>query len=544
VKQTKSCTREAAEHRLNFSSREDLQMPVFSKTRSAIVLGTFVMLAGSASFCALVVASPFHARSTAPQDKIQKKSALSKPCTWPGISPHRLQGVVDASDTLPPPLAADAMIRVANKVASACPALTRNLLQHAFDEADGVEPATAYKLATGVGLSTDSRLFFMDRTYALAMDRLSLRSRAVLGMVGVDAPKAIQLFQQIGPPLPPAATCASGFAPDVSIYYDALGKIVGVWKGRKPRTQAEAQAPFQELQEVASATTSPVQLAPLAKVLAEANLAPAELSSLLNTLAAAIANFPVDDDSFYSRKEYPSVKARDQLVQLARTKQISAAAFVRSFHDYLDRSLNGSHCDGNEPKNVKELGSLYQSFARVPGAPEQTSQSLNIPDTAPPIEPRPDAGEYWQTPQGKVLLLDAKHLNFDDNWREFTDADFKRPEWQDRVRHLLDDMDNWNSSDEASAADYYHEVEALIFRVLSRLPPSELYDQVLALWIKTFSESSLQWDNPAEWYIGISDFLRFSRKNIYGPPTAPIDTLKNSSNPYLSSLGVVSEFLQ
>ena len=105
-------------------------------------------------------------------------------------------------------------------------------------------------------------------------------------------------------------------------------------------------------------------------------------------------------------------------------------------------------------------------------------------------------------------------------------------------------MNNWNASDEASAADYYHEVEPLIFRILSRLPPGELYDQVLAIWIKTFAESSLQWDNPAEWYIGVSDFLRFSQKNMRGPAPAAIDTLKNSSNAYLSSLGVLAQFLQ
>lgn len=187
----------------------------------------------------------------------------------------------------------------------------------------GVEPAIAYKSATGLGVSTDSRFSFKGKTDALAMDGLSLRSRAVLGMVGVDGNKAIQLFQQIGPPQPPAATCPSGFAPDVSIYYDALERILGIWKARKPRTDAEAQAPFLQLQEVTSATVSPVRLAPLAKVLDEVNPPTAALSSLLNTLAGAIGNFPVDDDSFYDGGEYTSVKARNQLAQLARAKQIS-----------------------------------------------------------------------------------------------------------------------------------------------------------------------------------------------------------------------------
>ena len=513
----------------------------FPKARRTIILRAVVMLAGTASIWAQTAPAQ---SSSSPQKQTKAQPNSAKPCTLPGITRQHLQDVVDASNMLPLPLSADVMIRIAKKIGSACPAVARDVLQHAFDASESVDPATAYKFAAGAGVSTDSRFFFQDKTYALAMDRLSLRSRVVLGMASLDANKAIQMFQQIGPPRPAAATCASGFVPDVSIYYEALGKIIEIWKGRKLRTETVSQSPSQLLQDVTSATTSPVQLAPLAKVLSEANLAPADLSSLLNTLAAAIANFPADDNSFYVRGTYPALRARDQLLRLAKTKQVSAASFLHSFSDYLNRNLNGPHCGTNEPKNVKALGALYQSFARVPGIREQDLDALNIPDTAPPIEPAPDPGEYWQTPKAKALLLDGKHLNFDDNWREFTDADFKTPAWQDRVRHLLDDMNNWSASDESSPADYYHEVEALIFRVLSRLPPGELYDQVLALWIKTFSESSLQWDDPAEWYLGISAFLEFSQKNIYGPSTTPVDTLKNSSNPYLSSLGTVLEFLQ
>jgi hypothetical protein len=288
-----------------------------------------------------------------------------------------------------------------------------------------------------------------------------------------------------------------------------------------------------------------VQLAPLVKVFEGANLPTGELSPLLNALAAAVGNFPVDDNSFSYRGKYPAVKAKDQLVRLARAKQISPAVFLRSFYDYLDRSLNGSHCDGNEPKDVRELGILYRSFTHLPGAPEQQVETLNLPDSLPPVEPSPDAGEYWQSPKGKQLLLDAKHVNFDDNWRRFTDADRKTLEWQDRVRHLLDDMDNWDASDEPDASAYYHERGILIYRVLADIPPGTLYDRVISAWLRTFAESSLQWDNPAEWYIGVSDFLRYSKKNVDGPASAAaIAPLKDSSNPYLHSIGILAEFLQ
>jgi hypothetical protein len=340
--------------------------------------------------------------TAAPADQ-QKRAASPTVCVLPSISAERLQEVLDAIAKLPAPLASDAMIRVGSKLASQCPALAKDLLQRTFDQADSVEPATAYKVSTGIGHSTDSHLSFANKTYELAMDRLSLQSRAVMAMAPLDARKAIQLFRQISLPRPAAAVCSSGFAPDVSIYYDALAKVYALAKAQKPRNDAEAQAPFLQLQEVVSATTSPVQLAPLAKVLEAGNLSPAELSSLLSTLAACVENFPVDDNSFYYWKSYPSVKAKDQLVQLATRKRISAAAFLRSFYDYLDRGLNGVHCEGNEPKDVKELTILYRSFTRTPGVPEQGVEHLHTPDTAPPIEPGPDPGRVLANSQRKGI---------------------------------------------------------------------------------------------------------------------------------------------
>jgi len=194
---------------------------------------------------------------------------------------------------------------------------------------------------------------------------------------------------------------------------------------------------------------------------------------------------------------------------------------------------------------LKELVSLYESFNRRLTASDHGIEPLSIPTSAPPVEPGPNEWGYWLSPKTKQLLIDAKHLNFDDNWRPFTDADRQTPEWQDRVRHLLNDMDNWNPSDEPDPADYYHQRCMLLYRTLPSLQPGALYDRVVATWLTTFAESSLQWDNPAEWYFEVSSFLEFSKKDSNGPaPPSALLPLKNSSNPSLRALGVLTEFLQ
>ncbi|MBZ5679038.1 MAG: hypothetical protein LAO24_02915 [Acidobacteriia bacterium] len=504
-----------------------------------------VVLVGATRIGAQGIATQSPSSGPVPvQIKSQNTPAVRKPCALPGISAHRLRDVVDATYMLQPPLAADAMIRIAAKVASPCPTLAKDLLQRAFDQAESVEPATAYKRALRIGTLTDSRTNYMANAFSLQMDRLSLQSRAVLGMVPLDAGKAIQLFQRMTPPHPPAVSCANAFVSDVSIYYDALRKITPLLKAQKSRNDTEALV-FLQLQEVAGATISPVQLPPLAKILEDADLSTTDLSSLLSTVASAVENFPVDNNSFYSDGDYPAVKAKVQLLQLASKKGVSSNALTHAFHDYLDRSLNGPHCVGNGPKDLKQLVILYESFNRSSAALDQGIEALNIPTSAPPLEPHPEEGEFWVTPQTEELLVDAKHLNFDDRWGRYTDANRKTPEWQDRVRHLLNDLDDWRPTDESEPADYYHQRCMLLYEILEYLPPSPLYDRVVATWMNTFAESSLQWDKPAEWYFEVSRFLRFSRKDSKQQiPTAALAPLKNSSSPYLHALGVLAEFLQ
>ena len=190
---------------------------------------------------AQVVAPPAPSSPLPAPNKSQKnKAPAPKPCGLPGISAQRVQEAVDASAMLQPPLAADAMIRIATKVSSPCPTLATDWLSRAFDQADGIEPATAYKLALAGGL-TDSRISYADHGYSQQMDRLSLQSRAVLGMTLLDAKVSIELFRRIPPPRPAVVGCSSAFVPDVLIYYHALGKVLPLLKARKPRNDIEMQ---------------------------------------------------------------------------------------------------------------------------------------------------------------------------------------------------------------------------------------------------------------------------------------------------------------
>jgi hypothetical protein len=427
-------------------------------------------------------------------------------------------------------------MRIASKIGPPCPALAEDLLKRAFDEAASVTPELPVSIA--ITHSTDSRVESLGRSYSLQMDRLSLQSRAILQMAALNASEAIRLFQSIPPPTPSVAGCSNAFVADVSIYYKALAKVLQLLRSRQPRNDVEAQLPYALLEQTVTATTSPTQLLPLAQVMAEVDLDSAKLSSLLNLLSAQITNFPVDDRSLNSGNYFDGIV---EISDLAWRHKIARAGLVQVYRDYLDRSVRGPHCDDNL-KDAAALADLCKSLNKDLAVLAPRIAPITAPEYAPVIEARPDAGEYWQSPKGKLLLIDAKHLNFDDKWNPFSKADRRKPEWQDCVQHMLDDMEHWYESDEQDSASYYHERCILLSDLLEQLPPGPLYDRVLMLWINTLEASSLQWDSPAEWYYGVKRFLDSGNK---GPISlARISTLKQSSNANLHAIGVLEEFLQ
>jgi hypothetical protein len=384
--------------------------------------------------------------------------------------------------------------------------------------------------------STESRVAFIGNSYSLQMDKLSLESRAVLQMTSLNASEAIQLFQNFPPPSPPAADCSMAFVADVSIYYTALAKVLDLFRTRKARKDAELA--YSLLESSITATTSPTQLLPLGKAIAAANIDSERLSSFLNLLSAQITNFPVDDRSLNSRNYWDGIIV---FSDLAWKHKISRAGLVGAFRDYLDRSVRGPHCEDNL-KDPAALATLCKSLNKDLATLAPAVAPISVPDSVSAIDARPDTGEYWQSPKGKLLLIDAKHLNFDDQWKPFSDTDRQRPEWRDRVQHMLDDMEHWYENDEQDSADYYHERCILLSRLLSELPPGPVYDRVLMLWINTLEGSSLQWESPAEWYYGVKEFLEPGKKGSI--PLARISVLKQSSNPNLHAIGVLEEFLQ
>jgi len=484
------------------------------------------------------------------QLKFQAAAEPAGRCGSPEMPSPQVKELVNLTSVLPPALGADAMIRVAVKISPHCSAIAKDLLKRAFEQADSVNHDMEYRRAAMTYL-TDSRVTYVANGYSLQMDKLSLQSRATMAMVSLDGQMAIQLFERITPPKPAAAGCASPFVPDVSIYYEALEQVLRLYGIPKRYDSARSQKSLLKMLDVVGATTSPVQLMPLASVLEKANLSNQYASVLMSSLAGAIERFPVDDRSLSSNgrwRFFPGtpIDAVGKLVIWSRNHKVSTYALVHAFRDYIDRSVHGAQCVDDLPKDAKPFVAICDSWnKRLAAFTSSEPEKIDVPASDPPVEAAPAEGQYWLSPKAQELLIDGKHLNFDDTWKPFTMAQRSTAEWQDRVNTLLDHMSDWRSSDEQSPSDYFHQRCMLLYEILPYLPPGTLSDRITSIWIETFEDSSLQWDNPEEWYFEVLKFLRFSKANDKAQtPTFALDSLKNSSNSYLHASGVVAEFLK
>src|SRR3982750_669720 len=133
-----------------------------------------------------------------------------------------LEAVAATAVSLPPELAADALIRIASSPRVTDRECKSGLLTEAFSRPPSApEP---YRQATAQAIAPDTkdgaRLF----AYATSLNRVSLQARASQMMALVDGPAARELFQWIDLDLTPAV-CDDLLVPAVDEYYSALSLV-------------------------------------------------------------------------------------------------------------------------------------------------------------------------------------------------------------------------------------------------------------------------------------------------------------------------------
>lgn len=465
--------------------------------------------------------------------------ARSAACRMPGAPSHSLQEIVDASEALPAPLRADAMIRIADKIKGGCPGRARELLVRAFEQAEGVKELTAQRSLSRL---VDSRAGTEAKVSIMAMDRLSLQSRTVLSLASFRPHDALRLFRRIYAPRPAAAGCSSLEVPEVSIYYRAFDSVAEIVRKDAGQTAASREeAIFELLQNMVDATTAPEQLEPLLQSLKNAAISENELSQLLNSLAVRVESFPVDDRSLTTTGPHIA-ETINKLAHLAGRN--ANYPLLHAFAKYLRNSLQGPHCS-YVAKNGIQAMPIYEAFNQTLAGKDSGIDVLPLNQASAAVEKSGDETAYWSSKKSGELLMEAKHLSFDNSWVKYVNDQSSSSEWRARIDTILNDIHNWQESDENNAGDYYHEKCILINGILTKLPAGDpIYGKALEDLVSTFEGSSLQNDRPAEWYWEIAMTVRSSKRMTSDAPQKVLAALGRSRNGYLPAAVVLLSVLE
>jgi hypothetical protein len=388
--------------------------------------------------------------------------------------PEPYRSLVDLAQATPPEFAADAMLRVAESGKIKDRDAVRDLVEQAFRTAAA---ATFRMRMRGLpGTTTDTRSGVLNQAYDLKLDALSLQTRAVRDMLAIDKAKARDLFRDISPPVFAPLTCDDAMVYDVADFYRTIGMIANTAFSEKERAKEEH---INFVLDYLGQAVSPVQLAPLARLIKNENATPAQTELLWTKFKGLLESVQGD--------------ARSNSTALAAISAEGGPGLQLSFEKY-----------------------------------EQTAQICkNDPGVTPKLE------RFWQTPKAKQLLADGLKLRSAPEGRMSTEAERSTPEWQQQFTVYLSELADWTSGQEQSDADYYHQ-KCLVFEALLELiPAGPQRDKVVLDFVNFIGNSNLQRQSPVEWFIQANSVLERVRHSNDDTFSKLSDAYQHSGNSLL-----------
>jgi hypothetical protein len=429
-------------------------------------------------------------------------------------APAGIDALLDAARAAPAEFAADATIRIA-ALDQLEKARRIELLDEAFRRASGAQqPYKRHATFLRAGPSS-----YLNRAYGQDLDILSLRLRAIDALLPLDAQKARDLFVQIPPPRTPRLQCGDFLIYDVGRFYDTLGSIAG-----QSFTAQEVQAgePFRLLQRFTGAITSPVEVAPVARMLAAAaNVKDTDFRALVDSFAGALGKISGDDRSFAF-----SITAGKQilaLVEESKRRQSSPLPLLEAYRLYLVNNLSAARCadDDSMLGNAASFGFVSgqavdqeaqnavaffnQNLRMAPLQPiqEQETTPSRLEGVATGLRACEDAG-------CRAIAGQYRGLVFGENGSPYTPGQKETPAWRGKVRDFLAALSRWqeSASEEAPpAADHFRMKAGSYGDLLNLVLNGPDREVVLRAMLDYLKQNRFQRENRMEWFLPVNALI-------------------------------------
>jgi len=400
----------------------------------------------------------------------------------------------------PAEFAADAMIRLAAS-AKLDRAARAELFREAFTRAGEARRALPLRAsivhAGGIG-------GFLDHAYLQNVDVLSLRLRAVEGLLPLDGAKARQLFLSIPRPEVPRVRCEDIFVYDVGRYYDALDAI----------SKLDRRDAAKILGERLNGLTSPAQVAPVARLLQHAELKPSDLKKLADSLASSLTRMSGDDRSFtyYASSAGPAILG---LIETLQSRHLPALPLAEAYRSYLVRHLSGDRCAddyliNNGPPSVNLMTGRPNDLLGY-GATVFFAEKI----VTPPLQPLSEQETTPHTLEGFAtglrscedagctqMNLRVRELVFSPEGQPLLEAEHNTDRWRVKLQGVLDALQAWQPA--AGHVDEVFREKTWIYSNLYSMSTGESRARVAHSWLEYLKQSRAVVSDPAQWLLPVS----------------------------------------
>ncbi len=372
------------------------------------------------------------------------------------------------------------------------------------------------------------------------LDALSLKTRIVSEMFKIDRIRAFELFNEISPDLSlKPLSCQDFLLYEISDFYNLVGEVA---KNSFTQKQIKQGQRIAFLSLYIENINSSSQLLPIVKMLSSSDLTDDEKFNLVNSLNKSIRKVSGDDRSFsyemnfglnraiygFSRKLFFSPPLHDE--------------FLKSYRDYLVKNLQGTRCQDNveyEKRISKAINDNENitSGIKLPAYIYEANKYLlkNLP--IPAEETKPYEIETTIFPVEYFTLSKASQIF--DKFRQLQDWEDENKiiseikegsEWQAAFSKLLEEIDEWNKTNDEDEIDLFHQ-KSLVYRLLLKEAPTIAFrETIVKKYLKLLNQNQIQKDFVSEWFLEFND-LRIEIDEIgFKEEQKIIDALENSNN--------------
>jgi hypothetical protein len=419
-----------------------------------------------------------------------------------GRSP--VQDLLEWAESLPIEFRADIQLnaiesgRVGQKQAA-------EILERLFRDAGGAR--YPYK-QTELVRRSGTRQRKLATAFSLNLDALSIRGRIIRALLSINPERAHSLLEDVRLEIAPVP-CTSAMVPDVGEFYGVVAAVLG----RSPAaTDGERDQSVALLEGQLRQITSPVQLAPVADLLARAELNPRQMVWLTSLYADVLSRISTTDRELAAVEQQRGLSsAIGRLAARHAEQALHVLPLLHAYRAFVMRAARAEQCGDitvDREKLAESFNHLREGFGN-----QQTLRQLQAEELKPERVGGVAVVDTMADREDFVTLLDRVMTRREIALRKPTESpELESAGWESDVAQFLTKIDGLDPLRADCRSCIFHEKADLFFIFFDFTPVGHFKQRILMGLADFLANSTMQDEAPLEWLIRVKLLLNLSRK--------------------------------